>query len=164
MTTIRKILCPVDFSETSLAALKHAEELSVDFDAELVLVHVVTAPLYPAAYGAAPVWTGKTELSVLTSAQSRIDELVTELEGRGRKVTAAVEQGPSAPTIVEAVERHGVDLVVMATHGLTGFSHVLLGSVAERVVRTCPCPVLTIKASRLAAEMPRSGVAETAGA
>ena len=141
-----KILCPVDFSSSSTEALDHAADLAKRLDAQLIVAHVVEPVLYPVAYG---VPAGSPLINIeeqaKKGAQEALAPMVAELAARGVEATSLVESGTASLRITSMVEDHGVDLVVMATHGLTGFQHLLLGSTAERVVRRCPVPVLTVK-------------------
>ena len=141
----RRILCALDFSAPSEAALKVAEELAQRFGAELVVAHVVEPVLAPAAYGPLPTTVAQVRVEAESAARDRLGEIVSEISARGVRATSVLESGPAADTLVEIVKARKIDLVVIATHGLTGIEHALLGSVAERVVRLCPCPVLTIK-------------------
>lgn len=151
MLTVTKILCPTDFSDPSREALSTAEQMAGLFDAELLLCHVVEPAIYPVAVGLPPTAGYDLERQAFDAAEERLGELVSELKSRGVKASASVESGPAWQRLGELVEEHGIGLVVMATHGLTGLAHVLLGSTAERLVRTCPCPVLTVKAHKPAA-------------
>lgn len=138
------ILAPVDFSERSLAAADEAASLARGMDARLDLLHVVLRPMHPAAYDAFVELAPDTrELEAL--AKPKLEELAKALSRGGLEVATQVAIGPPAQTIVEVAESSGARMVVMASHGLSGVAHLLLGSVAERVVRTAPCQVLTIK-------------------
>jgi nucleotide-binding universal stress UspA family protein len=151
---VHLILAPTDFSEYSQQAIQYARDLAQTFGATLLLLHVVEPPPYPIE-GLPPSELSGTLLDDLeqyaTSDLARV--LANEAEV---KVVRRVVVGIPYRTIVEAAEAEKVDLIVMATHGRTGFSHLFMGSVAERVVRTAPCPVLTIR--------PTAGTALPAGA
>jgi len=121
---VRQILLATDFSESSDTAARMARDYARHFGARLHLLHVV----WPGADKAMP---------------PSLSALADELRGVV-PVLAAVESGSPAVQIVRFAARHGIDLIVLGTHGRTGVSRALLGSVAERVVRTAPCPVLTI--------------------
>ena len=141
---LRRILCPIDFSEPALLALSYAEALAESFGAELHILHVLEM-VYPSGpgevLGAAPL---ATTLDT-TSCQRALNELVERRPaGRLRARTQVVIGRPFAD-IVRVAGEDAVDLVVMGTHGRGWFSHLLIGSVAEKVVRTAPCPVLTVK-------------------
>jgi nucleotide-binding universal stress UspA family protein len=143
---LRRILCPVDFSDASHAALDAAEGLAKDVDAELVLVHVIEPVLYPVAYGMAATATLDLEDEARAGAQSALQPLADALSGRGVRCTTHLASGTASSTICDLVGELEADLVVMSTHGFTGVRHLLIGSTTERVVRRCPCPVLTVKA------------------
>ena len=148
MSDIRTILVPIDFSLGSRAALRHAAMIAERFGARIQLLHVwepspVVAPNQMAWVGgdADTFWR---ELS--GDLKKRIDALVAdEVPHLRHDINVAVEAGYVAHSIVRHVERGSYDLVVMGTHGRTGLSHLLLGSVAERVVRMSPTPVLTVR-------------------
>lgn len=143
---IRKILCPVDFSETSGHALEYAKAFAQAHEAQLLLLHVSPPGVY-----LAPMDPFKSDLSVKYQEElkARAEEgmltLVEPLEKEGLNVSGQVRMGPPYDEIVKVAKREEADLIVMGTHGLTGLQHVLIGSVAERVVRMAPCPVLTVK-------------------
>jgi nucleotide-binding universal stress UspA family protein len=147
MIRFQKILCPIDFSSHANVALEHAEEIAKRFGAELLVAHVVEPVLYPVAYGLPPVAPVNYEESARENAGKALAPLVEAINRRGGKARALVSTGLASVRICEMVTEEGADLVVLSTHGYTGLKHVLLGSTAERVVRSCPCPVLTVKAS-----------------
>jgi nucleotide-binding universal stress UspA family protein len=140
---IRQILAPTDFSESSKQAVASACELAQTFGAKLLLLHVVELPSYPIE-GLPPSHLGGTLLEDLE--KQATSELAQVLAKEAEvKVVRRVVMGIPYRKIVEVAEAEKVDLIVMATHGRTGLSHLVMGSVAERVVRTAPCPVLTIR-------------------
>jgi nucleotide-binding universal stress UspA family protein len=140
---IRRILAPTDFSEPSKQAIAYAFELAQTFEAQLVLLHVVDLPPYPIE-GLPPSQLGGTFLEELE--QQAASDLAQVLAKEAEvKVVRRVVAGIPYRKIVEIAADEKVDLIVMATHGRTGFSHLFMGSVAERVVRTVSCPVLTIR-------------------
>lgn len=148
MNHLRRILVPVDFSECSRAALGHAAVLAKSFGATIDLLYVWEAPAFvapEAMVGAA----GTTQtLAQLASdqAEAAMREFSEQAEKDGIQIAATrVEQGDPARTVVEVAERDGFDLIAMGTHGRSGFAHLLLGSVAEKVVRRSSCPVLTVR-------------------
>jgi nucleotide-binding universal stress UspA family protein len=130
---IQRLLVPTDFSVCSMRALRYAEELARRFGAEIVLVHVDESLV------------ARSELAGLREAVAgeELERLVALLEKRGVPARAVVRSGGAAEEIAEEAE--SADLVVMGTHGRTGLAHVLMGSVAERVVRHARCPVLTVR-------------------
>jgi len=142
---IRHILAPTDFSDYSKKALSDALELAQTFGAKLSLLHVIEPPPYPIE-GFAPSAVGADLLGDLErQASAELAQVLPDAQEATIEVTRAVAIGAPSQTIVETAEAEHVDLIGMATHGRTGLSHLLIGSVAERVVRTAPCPVLTIR-------------------
>jgi nucleotide-binding universal stress UspA family protein len=141
----RHILAPTDFSEYSKKAIACALEWARKFGAKLTLLHVVELPAYPVE-GYVPPSLSATFLEDLER-QASVDlaQLVPEAETAGIEVARVVAVGTPYRTIIDTAEAEHVDLIVMATAGRTGFSHLVLGSIAERVVRTATCPVLTIR-------------------
>ncbi|MBI4510043.1 MAG: universal stress protein [Deltaproteobacteria bacterium] len=142
---IRKILCPVDFSEPARDALLFAADLAQQYDAELTLLHVYQIPGY--AFPEGIVLAGP---EVMAELMVRIDKVLGEwksdAEGHGAmRVSTLSVQGAPWNEIVRTAREQGYDLVVIGTHGRTGLKHVILGSVAEKVVRRAPCPVLTVR-------------------
>lgn len=139
VTEIRKILCPIDFSEFSASVLAYAAAFAKLFGSEITVLHVF-APVVPQANSA-------TLLQVPEARQSIADELhrlVAPLSSAGLTVRTQIAEGNTASEIVHHAAEHDVDLVVIGTHGRSGFDRLTLGSVAEKVLRKTPCPVLTI--------------------
>lgn len=147
MLPFKKILYPTDFSEASYEALKAANELALHFSTELYLVHVLS--LVPIAEASA-YYPGATDSSVLeemkTSAKNSLQEIVEQRVPKELHTHQIVELGGAADEIIRIGEEEKVDLIVIATHGQTGWRHLVFGSVAEKVVRLAQCPVLTIRA------------------
>jgi nucleotide-binding universal stress UspA family protein len=141
----RHILAPTDFSEYSKNAVASALEWAKTFGAKLTILHVVELPPYPVE-GYVPPAMSTTFLEDLErQAAADLAQLVPEAEAAGIEVARVVAVGTPYRTIIETAEAEHVDLIVMATAGRTGFSHLVLGSIAERVVRTATCPVLTMR-------------------
>jgi nucleotide-binding universal stress UspA family protein len=144
MSRFHDLLVPIDFSEHADAALDCALALAKASGGRVHLVHAYEIPL-----GTIPPYGVEVPqallLGVRDAAARRLEKVTQRAQGAGIPVEAHLAHGPAASTIVETAQQLGVDLVVMGTRGLTGLKHVLLGSVAERVVRTAPCPVLTLK-------------------
>ncbi len=140
MTGWKKICCAVDFEEASRIGMEQAAELAKQHEAELTLLHVFVPP-QRAAIDLPPA---------LASIEANRDEASfagwrAEAEQRaGRPVRSRVLIGDPAAQILRYVREEGFDLVVVGTHGRTGMSRFVLGSVAERVARRCPCPVLVV--------------------
>ena len=148
---IRQILAPTDFSEFSKQAIESAFALAQTFGAKLLLLHVVELPAYPVE-GFVPSTMGTTLIDDLQR-QASLDlaQVLREPPNATVEVSRQVDVGIPYRTIVEVAEAVKADLIVMATHGRTGLSHLVMGSVAERVVRTAPCPVLTIRPTAVTA-------------
>jgi universal stress protein A len=140
---IRRILAPTDFSEPSKKAIAYAFELAQTSEAKLVLLHVVEPVDYPMRSYPHLVTTMMDYLE--RQAHLDLAQMLPEAQDVKVEVVRRVVRGIPYRTIVEVAEAEKVDLIVMATHGRTGLSHLVMGSVAERVVRTAPCPVLTIR-------------------
>jgi universal stress protein A len=142
---MRHLLVPVDFSEASKQALDYAVGLARTCGDKLTLLHVVDLPSY--------VTDGHTPLHLTmalrddmqASAQRELARLLPEGSGAPVEIARRVVVGVPHQQILEAAAAERVDWIVMATHGRTGLSHLLIGSVAERVVRTASCPVLTMR-------------------
>lgn len=145
---VKTILVPTDFSAHAEKALSTAAELAKLFGGAKVSVlhayHVDVPMVSPMAGGYALPQGFYEELRA--QATARVDELVEKLAAEGIDASGVALQTPAALAIVEQAEKLPADLIVMGTRGNTGLKHVLLGSVAERIVRTAPCPVLTVKA------------------
>jgi nucleotide-binding universal stress UspA family protein len=141
----RHILAPTDFSEYSKKAVGSALELAHKFGAKLTILHVVELPPYPVE-GYVPPAVNATFLDDLErQATQDLAQLVPEAESSNVEVVRLVAVGSPYRKIIDTAEAEQVDLIVMATAGRTGFSHLVMGSIAERVVRTATCPVLTIR-------------------
>lgn len=150
---LTQILVPTDFSEHSDGALRHAAELARQFGAKLVLLHVVSnetlESISKAHVPPHPVDKVYEDLD-----QETREQYANHVPPEVRKVLETeVLVLPGVPflEIVRAARLKGVDLIVMATHGRTGLSHALVGSVTEKVVRMAPCPVLSIRPVRVEA-------------
>jgi universal stress protein A len=153
MLPFKKILCPTDFSQHSYEALKMADELALKFGASLYLLHVIApVPIITATGTPMTAGIGPSEFNVpfyqqelKTSAEKKLRELVKRRIPKKLKVQSIVVHGNAADEIVQMAKREKIGLIVIATHGETGFRHFIFGSVAEKVVRLAPCPVLTIR-------------------
>jgi len=140
----RRIVTPTDFSDCAEQAWRLAQRVGEGLGSEIVLVHVfVEPPAYGAPPGVAPVW------DVLIDAEKWVtDELAKWAdEARTRSITTrtVMRRGPAATQIVELASEERADLIILGTHGRGGVTRALLGSVADRVIRTAPCPVLTVR-------------------
>lgn len=140
---VERVVAPVDLSSQSEMVIAHARELARSYDAALHVLHVIENVAYPNAYGVDPL------TPILPDVQKRATEAVQALVDAVRDGEVAIEAitrtGYAAQDILEYVEEIDAGLVVMATHGRTGLERFLIGSVAEKVVRSAPCPVFTLK-------------------
>jgi universal stress protein A len=143
--TIRKILVPTDFSAHSKHAQAWAAELARRYEASLTLAHVYQPISYALPEGyVLPSANLLADLEV--SLGHSLDDAKEELETRtGLRVDTALMQGVPFAEIIRFAREGSYDLIVLSTHGRTGIRHALLGSVAEKVVRKAPCPVLTVR-------------------
>lgn len=143
MIVLKKILCPVDHSECSYRALKYAISLALKDEAKLYLMHVIDIRLYDTEiYKFSPYKLNEIDLTKI-----REDLLKSLPEGTldVLEVETIVVKGVPFHEIINAATSIDADLIVIGTHGRTGLSHAVMGSVAEKVVRTAPCPVLTVR-------------------
>lgn len=142
MIELKQLLLPVDFSEPSLKATEYALTLARKFEATLHLLHVIEDPVvYLPMYESYPV---PTRQQFETYAQTRLENWIPEKDAEGLKIEFAWRHGRPHVEIVEFAEDSGIDLIVLGTHGRGMAAHLLLGNVAEKVVRKAPCPVLTV--------------------
>jgi universal stress protein A len=142
---LKKILVPTDFSACSTKALDYDLAFAEQSGAELILLHVVEPAYYPAYGQDIPPDLAEFHQDVQKITQERLDKLSQEKIAGRLPARALVATGNAYEAIVESAKSLEVDLIIIATHGYTGLKHVLLGSMAERVVRHAPCPVLTVR-------------------
>ena len=163
--TFQTILVPVDFSPYATEALLYAATLAKQFEALLLVLHVIDkdfetvvvhhraghrglpSPLLGPFAGTLDAASGATEtvaIDLREQAQTTLKHFIPSVLS-GLRLETRVKSGQPFEQILELTEHEAVDLIVMGTHGRTGLKHVILGSVAERVVRLAPCPVLTVK-------------------
>jgi nucleotide-binding universal stress UspA family protein len=139
----KKIICPVDFSDGSLEALTYATELALHFSSELYLVHVLPTDLETAE------WKGEADAAVerliYSEAAEKLQKLSEPLGQKGLRTHSVIVPGDPAEQIVSFAKEEDADLIVIATHGATGWRHLAFGSVTEKVVRLATCLVLTIR-------------------
>jgi nucleotide-binding universal stress UspA family protein len=141
----RNIVVPLDFSQHARLALAYAKALAVTSNARVHLLHVIENVIYPDFYP--PVWPsgGASSEELREESAAHLREAARDLEEAGIRTETHVRVGRPATEIVEFAAEQGADLVVIASHGLTGLQYMLLGSVAEHVVRGARSPVLTLK-------------------
>ncbi len=145
MINLKKILCPIDYSDCSKEALKYAVSFAMKDEAKLYLLHVIDTHRFD-------------EYLDKIVGQINVDEIIKQLKTRllacipeeirnDMKIEASVVQGIPFAEIISVAKKNKIDMIVMGTHGRTGIVHILIGSVAEKVVRKAPCPVLTVRQS-----------------
>lgn len=149
MPTFNKILAPTDFSDDSKLALTYAIEIAQKFASEVMVVHV-DQPLAPVMMGDLSPGLDMGTVNRIAEEQrlmalKELDQLTARLREAGLKSRSLMRVGAPFLEIIHAAQSENVDLIVMGTHGRTGLAHVLMGSVAERVVNKAHCPVLTIR-------------------
>jgi universal stress protein A len=142
---VRHLLVPTDFSEGSKQAFEYAIGVARTCGAKLTLLHVVELPTYLIDGHAPAHMTTALRDYMQESAQQELARLLPEGAGTPVEIARQVALGVPYQKILETAAAEQVDWIVMATHGRTGLSHLVMGSVAERVVRTAPCPVLTVR-------------------
>ena len=140
MIEFKRILVPTDFSEYSAEAVGYGCALTDSFQAELHLLHVLEVHL-----GSTPVFAGGLALTPRVQESRAAAESALEQVAAGREAVRSTREGPAFLEIVRYAKENDIDLIVIGTHGRSGLAHVMLGSVAERVVRKAPCPVMTVR-------------------
>lgn len=147
MPAIRKILHPTDFSKGATPATELAIEMAYTFSAELTILHVYSLPVHLGPLGDSygpPLMLGQ---KLNDDAERALEPLRHRAAKKGVQTQTLALEGIATDAILATAEGCGMDLIVMGTHGRTGFKHLLLGSVAERVLRASSCPVLTVRAA-----------------
>jgi len=143
MITIDKILCPVDFSEVSGKSIRYAREFAVGMGASLHLLNVVEPR--PMAVDMSLSYVPLEE-DLEKAAREDLEEIAGAERKHGVEVSLDVRIGSPSDSILEVAAEEGVSLIILGSHGKTGLSRLLMGSVAESVVRKAKCPVLIVKA------------------
>ena len=150
MSAIKKILVPTDFSEASKAALRYACELATATNASLCILHAVENPYrlggLPEYYSLSQDYSEQFERSARRELEGLLETVLTPDEAKQYRVRLVLRRGVAAQEILLYLQEHpDIDLVVMATHGRGGVARLMMGSVADTLVRTARCPVLTIR-------------------
>jgi nucleotide-binding universal stress UspA family protein len=146
MKKIRRVLHPTDFSAASSGAFKRAVDFAKTSGAELLLVHVLpwVVPMMTDGYVSPKVYED-LETAARADGQKRLDRLVHRAREGGARVKGLLLEGMPHERIAQAARAKKADMVVIGTHGRTGFAKLVLGSVASRVLAISPCPVLTVR-------------------
>jgi nucleotide-binding universal stress UspA family protein len=144
--TLERLLVPTDFSETSEAALKYGKAFAEAFGATLHVIHVIEDPYgQPWAVESYGVSFAALQEEWIKEAGKRIETLLSEAERQALRAVTTTILGHPVMEILRYAGDQRIDLIVMGTHGRGPLGHVVMGSVAERVVRKAPCPVLTVR-------------------
>jgi universal stress protein A len=146
MSKIRRMLIPTDFSPLSDIAFTYGLDMASREGSRLELLHVIDEASFATAYpDGFYIERPGLRAQILDEANRQLAALVARCGAQGVPATTEVLVGRAAPMIVQEAMKRGTDLIVMGTHGRSGFAHLFLGSVAEKVVRSAPCPVLTVR-------------------
>ncbi len=149
MLDIKHIVVPTDFSDISKQALATAFDLAQTHGAQLDVIHVFESPTFPSFYGAGALLMYGEVPDIKAQAHEALKKLVQPYTEANVNVTAEILEGHAAEQICSYANEVNADLIIIPTYGLTGLKHVLLGSVAERVVRHARTPVLVYKAAKV---------------
>ena len=146
MIRLKKILVATDFGESSEAALMYGRDLARGFDATLDVLHIVQNVYSHFGTEAYVSVLPDLQRDVEDAARTRLEALLSEEDRTALQATPVIlTSGAPASAIVDYANEARIDLIIMGTHGRGAVAHMLMGSVAERVVRTAPCPVLTVR-------------------
>jgi len=142
---VNNILVPVDFSNYSKNALAYAAKIAQSYKAQLQVLHIIEETMHPAFS-----LSGKSSIfdlvpGIKDDSRKRAEKMLREMVSDDIKSNVYVKGGRAASDIINFAKQNSTDLIVIATHGLTGLEHMLLGSVTEKVVRMAHCPVFTVK-------------------
>lgn len=142
--TTQHFLVPIDYSEYANQALEYAMTLASTLQARLTLLHVIHEfPIGIGEMASALPYSSMHDLEV--AVQRSMEEQLKRVQDAGLEADTIIVHGIPFQSIVDIAHEQKVDLIIMGTHGRTGLQHILLGSVAEKVVRHAPCPVLTVR-------------------
>jgi len=156
MATIKKILVPTDFSDYSDQAMQYATMLARAFKARILLIHVIESLTYTVTD---TLLVTDHFVALKTIAEPLLENARKKIQKKGLRVETNLLTGVPYREILNKASRSGADMIVMGTHGRTGVEHLLLGSVAEKVVRLATCPVVTIRpVTRIKGGRKRQGV------
>ncbi|MHC4197681.1 MAG: universal stress protein [Planctomycetota bacterium] len=145
MVNIKRILCPVDYSVSSSEAMKYAAHIAGEEGAKVCLIHVVDVRSFGHESPLDLEVPKPTPENLERVKKELVEDLFQEKGGKGVDVEAIVVVGKPVEEILKAAKEQQIDMIVMGTHGRTGIPHVIVGSVAENVIRKASCPVLTVR-------------------
>ncbi|QQR91696.1 MAG: universal stress protein [Myxococcales bacterium] len=145
MTQIKTILCPVDFSAVSDKALSYAIGFAKELDAEVHVIHVYNVPVYALPEGAVTLGP-EIVAKVMESSHQAVNDLISKHKDSGVTIKSKLKEGNAHEAILDEAQSIKADLIVMGTRGRSGLPRLLIGSVAERIIRSSHIPVLTVSA------------------
>ncbi len=152
MISLKKILCPIDHSDCSKEALKYAVSFAMKDEAKLLLLHIIDIRSFNEGLDAMSTQIPNEE--TLEQLRVKLLDCIPEEIRDDMDVEALVIQGIPFAEIIGTAKEKEIDMIVIGSHGRTGISHMMLGSVSEKVVRKAPCPVLTVRKSDQKFSMP----------
>jgi nucleotide-binding universal stress UspA family protein len=144
---LKRILVPTDFSDGARHALVYGLSFAREYEAELVLLHVVESVAAPYASDLFPVPMAEVFQELSAYARGELDKLAEEAKAKGLLARTLVVQGKPSHEIMRVAREETVDMIVLGTHGKGVLDQAIFGSTTERVVRKAPCPVLTVRVS-----------------
>lgn len=145
MINVSKILYPTDFSDPSACALNYAAEMAEKFDAELIMLHVLLDESQMVSFYLPQLTIKNLSKDMEEGARAKMEEFIKETGVLdGISYTTEMVKGIADDEIIKYAKENDVDMIIIGTHGRTGLEHVIFGSTAEKVVRSAPCPVLTV--------------------
>ncbi|MFP4527871.1 MAG: universal stress protein [Candidatus Kapaibacterium sp.] len=146
MYKFNNILVPTDFSEQFRIAMNYAKELAASVDSTLHILHVIEPAIMPGDAVFSPhAKFVDVEKNIRENAEKNLAELKDELEGEKIKVKTELVYGQPSEKIIDYAKNNKLDLICIATHGVSGFEHFLFGSTTEKVLRKAPCPVIAVR-------------------
>jgi nucleotide-binding universal stress UspA family protein len=155
MIKIKKILYPTDFSESSLEALKYALSFAKEYRAKLVILHVINENIFTESLNLPRVVSIDTlEKEMVREAEKRMKSLLPAATRKTVERETVILKGAPFLEIIRFAREKDIDLIIIGTHGRSGFQQIIFGSTAEKVVRKAPCPVLSVKPAQREFVMP----------
>lgn len=143
---LNNILVPIDFSDYAQQALSYAKVIASSYDAQLQLLHVIEQTSQPSFYESRETSIFNIMPNIKVKSREVMEQMLKETKGPEIIADTHIIEGHAAKDIINFASSHDIDLIVIASHGLSGIEHLLLGSVTEKVVRSAPCPVFIVKA------------------
>ncbi len=147
MIRLKRLLVPTDFSDSARLALRYACSFAQEYEAELLLVHVVENVAVGYANDLFPVPMAEVVQELTSYARAELDSLAKDVEGQGIRVRVVLTQGKPSAEILHLAAEEKADMIVLGTHGKGMLDQAIFGSTTERVVRKAPCPVLSVRES-----------------